>query len=91
MRFHSMILSIINNIPFLAISYGQKTQELLKDFEYEYALNPKKFNFEDFIHTFESLEKSNNEAKFALKAKYDTIRSNIELEYNNFFDGLKQN
>lgn len=88
MRFHSMILSIINDIPFLALSYWQKTQELLSDFEYKFVLNPKKFDFEEFIHNFEDLEKINNEAKFALKAKYDRISKNISLDYNKFFDGF---
>ena len=89
MRFHSLILSAIFDIPFLAISYGQKTEELLKDFSYEYKLNPKTFEFEEFIKVFESLEKDTDSAKFALKTKKDIIKSEILNNYNQFFDGLE--
>ncbi len=89
MRFHSMILSIINNIPFLALSYWVKTNELLWSFHYLYSMNPKKFTFHEFIRTFEDLEKSNKEAKFALKSKYDRIKESIFLDYKDFLNGLK--
>ena len=82
-----MILSAIKGIPFLAINYWQKTQELLSYFEYDYALSPKTFDFEEFIHIFERLEKSKDDAKFALKKKYDTIKADIYLEYKTFLDG----
>ncbi|EKE27859.1 MAG: polysaccharide pyruvyl transferase family protein [uncultured bacterium (gcode 4)] len=89
MRFHSMILSAVKNIPFLAINYWQKTQELLKDFDYDFALNPKTFDFEEFIWIFEKLETFKDDAKFALKKKCDTITSEISLEYKEFLDGLE--
>lgn len=90
MRFHSMILSIIYNIPFIALSYWVKTQELLKEFSHEnFSIDPKNFCFEDFIRKFEELEKQENEVKFALKSKYDIIKSDFYLNYNNFFDGLE--
>lgn len=91
MRLHSLILSTIHNIPFLAISYGVKTDELLKNLNYNYQINPKTFEFEKFIKIFLELESKENDAKFALKAKYDTIKGSINLEYNNFFNGLELN
>ncbi|EKE30366.1 MAG: polysaccharide pyruvyl transferase [uncultured bacterium (gcode 4)] len=89
MRFHSMILSAVKNIPFLAINYWQKTQELLNDFNYDFALNPKTFDFGEFIWIFERLESDKDDAKFALKKKCDTISSEIYLEYKEFLDGLE--
>lgn len=90
MRFHSMILSIIYNIPFIALSYWIKTQELLKTFNHEdFSFDPKNFNFEHFIHKFEQLEKSSETVKFAIKEKYDTIKPILITEYNNFLNGLE--
>jgi hypothetical protein len=58
-------------------------------FNYDFALSPKTFDFGEFIHIFERLEKSKDDAKFALKEKYDTIKSSIYLEYKIFLDGSK--
>lgn len=90
MRFHSLILSVVHNIPFLALSYGNKTEELLKDLNYSYQINPRTFEFENFIKIFEALESNENEAKFDLKAKYDTIKEILILDYNNFLNGLER-
>jgi len=88
MRFHSLILSVVHNIPFLALSYGNKTDELLKELDYSYQINPKTFEFDEFIKIFEELEINENGAKFDLKTKYDTIRQMLTLDYNNFLDGF---
>lgn len=37
MRLHSMILAIDHHAPFIGISYGQKTQELLKELDWKYS------------------------------------------------------
>ena len=38
MRFHSGILSCVHEIPFIPISYGHKTAELVKDLELEHMM-----------------------------------------------------
>lgn len=38
MRFHSGILSCVHEIPFIPISYGHKTAELVKDLELEHFM-----------------------------------------------------
>lgn len=90
MRFHSLILSVIHNIPFVALSYWVKTDELLKELDYDFYLNPWEFQFEDFIKKFETLEKMKNSEKFDLKWKCNKIKSDFYLNYNNFFDGLEK-
>lgn len=37
MRLHSMILAVDHHIPFIGISYGQKTGELLRDLDWKYS------------------------------------------------------
>jgi polysaccharide pyruvyl transferase WcaK-like protein len=66
MRLHSLILATVHAIPFLALSYETKTQELLHDLAYDYMLNVKKGDFVDFQRKFSDLEKQAKEVKFAL-------------------------
>lgn len=90
MRLHSLILSTIFNVPFIALSYWHKTNELLKDLEYDYSIPSKDFIFADFVRMFEKLESEENTVKLALKSKYDKIKEDLILDYNKFFDGLEK-
>ena len=38
MRFHAGILACVHEIPFIPISYGHKTAELVKDLELEHMM-----------------------------------------------------
>lgn len=90
MRLHSLILSLVHAIPFFAISYGKKTDELIRSINYEYSLAARVFDIEVFKKQFMNLEKEKNEQKFALSAKNDTIKREIHITTNNFFDGLEK-
>ena len=78
MRFHSLVLSIVYNIPFLALSYWQKTEELLLDFDYKFKLNSRELEFEDFIKKFSDLTQANN-SLFDFWAKIDKIRQDYKV------------
>lgn len=86
MRFHSLVLSIVYNIPFLALSYWQKTEELLSDFSHKFKLNSKEIEFEDFIKKFSELV-SANKALFDFWVKIDKIRQ----EYLSIITNLLKN
>ncbi len=90
MRLHSLILSFVHAIPFFAISYGKKTDEFIRGINYEYALAARIFDIEVFKKQFLELEKEKNEQKFALSTKNDTIKREILITTNNFFDGLEK-
>lgn len=90
MRLHSLILSLVHAIPFFAISYGKKTDEFIRSINYEYSLAARVFDIEVFKKQFTNLEKEKNEQKFALSAKNDTIKREIYITTNNFFDGLEK-
>lgn len=91
MRLHSLILSFVHAIPFFAISYGKKTDEFIRGINYEYSLAARVFDIEIFKKRFLQLEKEKNEQKFALSTKNDTIKREIHIITNNFFDGLAKN
>ena len=90
MRLHSMILSFVHMIPFFALSYGKKTDEFIKSISYPYSLATKVFDIEVFKKRFMDLEKGKDEQKFALNAKNDTIKREIYITTNTFFDGLEK-
>jgi len=49
MRLHAMIFSILSEVPFVGITYSQKTLELLKRIDYEqYSLAIESFNGNEF-------------------------------------------
>ena len=90
MRLHSLILSFVHAIPFFALSYGKKTDEFVRGINYEYSLATRVFDIEIFKKQFLRLESEKNEQKFALSTKNDTIKREILLTTNNFFDGLEK-
>ncbi|MDD2487762.1 MAG: polysaccharide pyruvyl transferase family protein [Candidatus Gracilibacteria bacterium] len=88
MRFHSLILSLVYNIPFLALSYSQKTDELLKEFKYDHKMDPKRFEFEKFIKMFEHIEE--NESLFDFKENIHIIEKEFKNNISNFLkNGLE--
>lgn len=90
MRLHSLVLSTIFQIPFISINYWAKTDELLKQLDYNYNISSKEFDFSSFVRLFEKLELEQTNVKLALKSKYDKIKKELTLDYNNFFDGLEK-
>ena len=56
---------------------------------YYNRLHNKTLDYDDWVEVFNQLEKEENDSKFAFKAKYDTMKKELNLEYNNFLDGLE--
>ena len=90
MRLHSLILAFVHAIPFFALSYGQKTDEFIRGINHTYALASRVFDIEVFKQRFLELEQEKSEQKFALSTKNDTIKREIHLITNTFFDGLEK-
>lgn len=90
MRLHSLILSFVHAIPFFALSYGKKTDEFIRGINYGYSLAARIFDIDIFKKRFLELEKEKNEQKFALSTKNDTIKREIHITTNTFFDGLEK-
>ncbi len=90
MRLHSLILAFVHAIPFFALSYGKKTDEFIRGINYEYSLAARVFDIEIFKKRFLELEREKNEQKLALSTKNDTIKREIQLITNTFFDGLEK-
>ncbi len=51
-----MILAIDHHIPFVALSYGEKTNSLIKDLSWKYSYTPKAITVEDITHAIVEIE-----------------------------------
>lgn len=89
MRLHSVILSIVNTIPYICLSYAKKTEEVNSEIWYNYVLDCKNFEINEFKNMFENLEINESEVKIALKQEYDKIRLRTKFNINNFLNGLE--
>ncbi len=89
MRLHASILSVVSHVPFYAISYAKKTDEILADVGASYVQRANTFDFEIFKKQFAELIASREAQQFALVGKYDTIKANTIESYNLLFDGLQ--
>lgn len=90
MRLHSLILAFVHAIPFFALSYGKKTDEFIRGINYDYSLAARVLDIEIFKKRFLELEAEKNAQKLALSTKNDTIKREIQLITNTFFDGLEK-
>lgn len=80
MRFHSLVLASVHMIPFLSISYGPKTKELLNILEVpdEFRLSPE--------HCYLPVLKIRLQK---LIDQYDTEKSRIEKRQKEIHDELQ--
>ncbi len=88
MRLHATILAHVYTIPFLALSYAQKTRWFLEKTEHSFVLEAWNFNIEHFRKHFIQLVSLSKEQRFALTTKYDTIKDECFLHTKDLFYGL---
>lgn len=78
MRFHSGIFSCIHEIPFLMISYGPKTDELIKLLGCDdFVIRPETLDMETFIKLWNELEANYDSRKENLVVKHKQIREDL--------------
>lgn len=88
MRLHASILSCVQGIPFLALSYSAKTDVVLSDIGTPYTMRAKDFSIEAFRAFFSRLAQDAKDQGFALKAKYDKINAKAKLQVKQIFHGF---
>lgn len=88
MRLHAMILSAVHQIPFIALSYSRKTDEVLDLLEYPHRIATKDLDLDTFWIVFEEIERREKELALAFKSKLDTIRHDISSSLNHLLYGL---
>ena len=76
MRYHASVLACVHGIPFLMISYGPKTDELMNLLDNAgYVIRPEEFTLEKFIPLWEDLEHVYDSRKANSIERYNTIHA----------------
>lgn len=78
MRFHSSILACIYELPFLMISYGPKTDELIKLLECDnFMVRPETLSIDIFTKLWNELEANYDARKEHLRIRHQQIREDL--------------
>ncbi len=78
MRFHSGVFACVHEIPFLMISYGPKTDELIKLLEFEeFVIRPEALNIDRFRELWLHLESHYDERKIHMIQKHTKIHTDL--------------
>lgn len=90
MRLHSAILAVRYGVPFLALSYSNKTDELLARLRWPHALAAKSFDLPSFMRAFERLEGAHGAALLDLEAQSRRMASSFENVFPTLFSHVGQ-
>lgn len=82
MRFHSLVLASAHGIPFLSISYGPKTKELLllMDVPQEAQISTDHFHLESFKTHWKYLTENYSSRQMQIQKKHIEIRNDLILK-----------
>lgn len=80
MRLHSMILALTHHIPFVGISYSQKTNMLLEEINWKYA-HASDGKADDILGSIDTIESNYSELESTLKKHH----SQYQTTYKNSF------
>lgn len=80
MRLHSMILAICHHMPFIGISYGEKTSSLLQALQWDFSFSPDTTT-DIFLKSLEKIE--NNYHTFS--EQLDAFHTKAKKDYQTHF------
>lgn len=85
MRLHAAILSVRHGVPFLALSYSDKTDELLARLRWPHALAAKAFDLPSFQRAFERLEGAQGAALLDLEGQAHRMAGTFQENFPKLF------
>lgn len=78
MRFHAAVLACVHHIPFFLLSYGPKTEALIKLLEVEeFIMRPDQINMERITKMWERLEEHYDRRCIFMAEKHAFIRREL--------------
>lgn len=80
MRLHSIILALTHHIPFVAVSYSQKTNMLLNEISWDYA-HTSDAKADDILESMNTIEKNYS----ALSKKLAEEHEKYQSHYTHYF------
>jgi polysaccharide pyruvyl transferase WcaK-like protein len=78
MRFHSLLLSTVNTVPFVAVAYDTKCWRFINEVNYPHAIELEKLQYDDLMATYNKAFSSLPETKKQLTAITDTLYQEAE-------------
>ncbi len=78
MRFHSLLISIIEQVPFIALEYDTKCTRLIKQINYPYSINLSNLNSIEMLNLLKEVESNSNKIKRRLKKDIVNLRGDFE-------------
>jgi polysaccharide pyruvyl transferase WcaK-like protein len=82
MRFHSLLLATVCQLPFVAIAYDTKCWRYIEEIDYPYALQLENLNYDTLMQRYEETFKN----KVAIRSQLQNITKQM---YNQAEDGLR--
>lgn len=91
-RFHSVIFSIANKVPAIAITYGgNKGDGIMKDMQLsDYAIKISDLNFEELVFKFENMEKNKKQIQEKIKVFLENAQQKYEKLIEKIMNEQKQ-
>jgi polysaccharide pyruvyl transferase WcaK-like protein len=83
MRFHSLLLSAVNNVPFVAVAYDTKCWRFVEEIDYPYAIPLEKLELQSLTELYKNAVKNNKKTK-------DQLALAAAAFYNEAEEGLRK-
>lgn len=78
MRFHSLLLSAVNTVPFVAVAYDTKCWRFIDEAKYPHAIELEKLEYEDLMKAYEKALASLPETKKQLERITEALYEEAE-------------
>ena len=83
MRFHSLLLSTVSHVPFLAVAYDTKCWRYVEEIDYPYAIKIEDITLESLIEIYERSNHDQTAIKSKLQQVSDTLYQQAEEDIRN--------
>lgn len=92
MRYHCLVLALMNNVPVIGINYGMKIRYLLEDICLEnYCLDVNNLSFETLKEKFDSIQSQTEQVQSRISEKINSLKcrgvGNVS-QFNTFCESL---
>lgn len=78
MRFHALLLSVVNRVPFVAVAYDTKCWRFVQEVDYPYALQLEKLEIKLLLQQFELVVSSTSKIKNKLDRTAEQLYKEAE-------------
>lgn len=85
MRLHSIILSVVHHVPFIAVSYSKKTDSVLFMLKWAHILDAKETDAKAIMNELQAIQNNKDALLLDLEKKLAILRKNITKALRNLW------